>query len=216
MKQLSLSVLLSFITSISQLQAEEDYYNFDFDIFGPASFIENCPLHIQNIRPPDTCASEGGVFLAKRKKGPHFAVDLELATADFSVMAVAAGKVRIAEKWPNMGNVVFVDHQDGRYSVYAHLASFSVKKGDAINAGKTIGKVGYTGNSDCLEEKGLPPHLHFAVFRSIRSDEAAFPKAKPITTWKQEGFAMKDIHLDHIGVLDPTPRLQTLGCIYIP
>lgn len=56
------------------------------------------------------------------------------------------------------GNHVMIEHQDGNYTVYAHLYedSITVKEGDSVIAGEVIAKVGSTGNS-------TGPHLHFEV-----------------------------------------------------
>ena len=54
------------------------------------------------------------------------------------------------------GNVVFIEHGDGRHSVYAHLMDGSpgVVVGDLVKAGHVIGRCGNSGNS-------IEPHLHF-------------------------------------------------------
>ena len=56
------------------------------------------------------------------------------------------------------GNHVMIEHQDGNYTIYAHLYedSITVKEGDSVIAGEVIAKVGSTGNS-------TGPHLHFEV-----------------------------------------------------
>jgi murein DD-endopeptidase MepM/ murein hydrolase activator NlpD len=57
-----------------------------------------------------------------------------------------------------LGNYVVIDHGNGEYSHYAHLApgSVSVKTGDAVREGQTVGMLGSSGNSTA-------PHLHFQV-----------------------------------------------------
>lgn len=58
------------------------------------------------------------------------------------------------------GNYVVIDHQNGYYTRYAHMASLSsyVKVGDYVNAGATIGDMGSTGRSNGT-------HLHFEIWR---------------------------------------------------
>jgi Peptidase family M23/Domain of unknown function (DUF4124) len=58
-------------------------------------------------------------------------------------------------------NVVRILHDDGTYSVYAHLNwnSIRVKPGDQVKAGQYIADSGNTGFSS-------GPHLHFAVMRN--------------------------------------------------
>lgn len=57
-----------------------------------------------------------------------------------------------------LGNSVTLDHGDGRFSHYAHLqpGSVGVKKGDRVQRGQKLARVGGSGNS-------TEPHLHFQV-----------------------------------------------------
>jgi hypothetical protein len=56
------------------------------------------------------------------------------------------------------GNYVTLKHANGEYSFYGHMIkdSLTVKKGDTVKQGQTIGKVGNVGLSNC-------PHLHFQL-----------------------------------------------------
>jgi murein DD-endopeptidase MepM/ murein hydrolase activator NlpD len=60
-----------------------------------------------------------------------------------------------------LGNYVIIDHQNGEFSLYAHMSegSLTVDIGDAVKQGQVIGKVGNTSNSDF-------PHLHFQLMDS--------------------------------------------------
>jgi len=57
-----------------------------------------------------------------------------------------------------VGEGVIIDHGNGEYSMYAHLkpGSATVKVGDVVRSGQTIGRLGSSGNS-------TEPHLHFQV-----------------------------------------------------
>lgn len=59
------------------------------------------------------------------------------------------------------GNSVLLDIGNKRYVFYAHLipGSLKVKRGDTVQKGQVLGKVGNSGNSDI-------PHLHFQVMDS--------------------------------------------------
>lgn len=52
------------------------------------------------------------------------------------------------------GQLIIIDHEDGRVSRYAHLKKMSVKAGDRVAQGDQIGTVGSTGGS-------TGPHLHY-------------------------------------------------------
>lgn len=52
------------------------------------------------------------------------------------------------------GNYVWLDHGNGKATVYAHLSALTVSEGDYVSAGQVIGYVGSTGHS-------TGPHLHF-------------------------------------------------------
>lgn len=58
----------------------------------------------------------------------------------------------------SFGNYVIIQHEDGNYTVYAHMQTHSlrVQAGDSVVQGQVIGKVGSTGNS-------TGNHLHFEV-----------------------------------------------------
>jgi hypothetical protein len=54
------------------------------------------------------------------------------------------------------GNAVKIKHSNGYYTLYAHLQSVKVKKGEKVKEGQVIGIMGNTGNS-------YGRHLHFEV-----------------------------------------------------
>jgi len=54
------------------------------------------------------------------------------------------------------GNMIVIGHRFGLRTVYAHLASIAVGRGQAVGVGQLIGTVGVTGRSS-------GPHLHFEL-----------------------------------------------------
>ena len=70
------------------------------------------------------------------------------------IRTVGDGVVEFASTQNGYGNVVEVKHRDGKSTVYAHMNSIGVKKGQSVSQGDTIGTVGRTGWA-------TGPHLHF-------------------------------------------------------
>ncbi len=60
------------------------------------------------------------------------------------------------------GNYIIMSHSGGYQTLYAHLHTRSVKKGQYVLQGSVIGGVGSTGRS-------TGPHLHFSVYRNGRA-----------------------------------------------
>ena len=91
----------------------------------------------------------------------HAAVDLS-APQGTPVKAAMEGKVAALGFNMTYGNFIILEHPGGFQTMYAHLHSVSVKKGDQVNQGVQIGTVGTTGYS-------TGPHLHFAVYKNNRA-----------------------------------------------
>ena len=62
------------------------------------------------------------------------------------------------------GNYVWINHGNGKETVYAHLTSVAVSSGQYVTAGQYIGTVGSTGHS-------TGPHLHFETrYNGVKYD----------------------------------------------
>jgi len=85
----------------------------------------------------------------------HMGVDLASLTRA-EVPAANRGRVLATEKVGIFGNTVLIDHGFGLTTLYAHLSSISVSKGDMVEKGQIIGKTGITGLA-------VGDHLHFGV-----------------------------------------------------
>jgi murein DD-endopeptidase MepM/ murein hydrolase activator NlpD len=80
------------------------------------------------------------------------------------VYAMADGEVVLAHTMFYEGKMVVVDHGNQIFSYYQHLDSISVKTGDIVKAGDTVGGVGATGMV-------TGPHLHVAfVIHGVHID----------------------------------------------
>ncbi|WP_330295884.1 peptidoglycan DD-metalloendopeptidase family protein [Streptomyces sp. NBC_00503] len=101
--------------------------------------------------------------------GYHTGIDFAVGTGT-PVKAAAAGTV-VSSGWQGAyGNAVVIQHDDGRYTLSAHLSSASASEGERVSAGEQIGLSGSTGNS-------TGPHLHFEV----RSSNSYGADINPVT-----------------------------------
>jgi septal ring factor EnvC (AmiA/AmiB activator) len=78
-----------------------------------------------------------------RSPGPPVRNGIELSLPEGQpVHAVHEGTVAYADLFTGYANLVIVEHADKSYSLYGHLSSLSVKKGDRVEAGTTVGLAG--------------------------------------------------------------------------
>lgn len=87
----------------------------------------------------------------REHKGLDFSADVGTP-----IYATGDGVVKSVYYSESYGNVIFLDHQYGYETRYAHLSKFNVKNGQRVKRGELIGYVGDTGLSS-------GPHLHYEV-----------------------------------------------------
>jgi murein DD-endopeptidase MepM/ murein hydrolase activator NlpD len=85
----------------------------------------------------------------------HKGLDIKGRTGE-EVKAANRGRVVLAEELFYGGKTVILDHGQGIYTVYMHLAEYKIKPDDIISKSDVIGLVGSSGRSS-------GPHLHFGV-----------------------------------------------------
>lgn len=73
------------------------------------------------------------------------------------VIACDDGVIYLIQKQTTGGNVVYIKHNGGVVSAYAHLKSICVKKGKKVALGQKIGTMGKSG-------KASGEHLHFGLY----------------------------------------------------
>ncbi|HQL31753.1 MAG: Murein DD-endopeptidase MepM [Spirochaetes bacterium ADurb.Bin269] len=88
----------------------------------------------------------------------HTGIDLAAPTGTL-IKAALDGKIATSGYSPVYGNYVIISHDGGYQTLYGHLSSISVKRGQRIVQGATVGRVGNTGYS-------TGSHLHFSVYKS--------------------------------------------------
>ncbi|WP_286186661.1 M23 family metallopeptidase [Geitlerinema sp. P-1104] len=87
----------------------------------------------------------------------HSGVDLP-AEEGTSVRVSEDGIVAFAGRQDPYGNLVVINHSQGRQTRYAHLQTLTVEQGEFVDAGQPLGTVGTSGQPDIPQ-----PHLHFEV-----------------------------------------------------
>lgn len=88
----------------------------------------------------------------------HTGIDIG-ASSGAKIVACGNGTVTKATWYGGYGNCVIIDHGGGITTLYGHMSSISVKKGQKVTAGQQIGKVGSTGVSS-------GPHLHLEFIKN--------------------------------------------------
>jgi len=87
----------------------------------------------------------------------HTGVDLVVPHGT-PIKASMGGTVAAAGYSNVYGNYVIINHGNGYQTLYAHMSSFSVKRGQQVEQSTRIGYVGSTGYS-------TGAHLHFSVYK---------------------------------------------------
>jgi murein DD-endopeptidase MepM/ murein hydrolase activator NlpD len=94
-------------------------------------------------------------ILNGKPKNPHRGLDFRSPMGN-PVKCVADGKVILVGDHYYAGNSVYVDHGNGVVSMYFHLSEPTVKVGETVRRGQTVGLTGMTG-------RATGPHLHFSL-----------------------------------------------------
>ncbi|MHA6481633.1 peptidoglycan DD-metalloendopeptidase family protein [Paenibacillus sp. strain BS8-2] len=76
-----------------------------------------------------------------------------------TIKAADNGVVEFVGTKEGLGKCIIINHQNGYKTVYGHLSSYKVSKGDKVEKGDSIGIMGNTGNS-------TGTHLHFEVHKN--------------------------------------------------
>ncbi|WP_375597497.1 M23 family metallopeptidase [Devosia sp. Naph2] len=129
--------------------------------------LELAPVHmpiVGNFRQSSGYGNRKDPFTGGRAF--HSGLDFAAPTGT-AVLSAASGVVSFVGERSGYGKVVEVEHGNGLVTRYAHLSAYLSRKGQQVQIGTPIAKVGSTGRS-------TGPHLHFEV---RRADEPLDPKS---------------------------------------
>ena len=123
--------------------------------------LKKCPS-IQPIENKDLTRTAAGFGLKMhpiyRTKIFHEGIDFAAPVGTF-VYATAPGEVVETKNNPAYGGKVVINHGYGYKTIYAHLDKYSVRNGQKVTRGETIGIIGNTTMSTA-------PHLHYEVHKN--------------------------------------------------
>lgn len=94
-------------------------------------------------------------FFNNQPRRPHSGMDIAAPTGT-PVVAPAPGKVIETGDYFFNGKTIFIDHGQGLITMFCHLDSIEVKKGQAVLPGERVATVGATG-------RVTGPHLHWSI-----------------------------------------------------
>ncbi len=117
-----------------------------------------------------------------------------------NVVATADGNVIYASDDRSFGKSVLIRHDDGIYTLSAHLSKLDVRVGDSVKSGDRVGLSGNTGSG-----AGGRNHLHFEVLRNVPEDK--IPDSGDLGSL---GFSTKSYAVDPLSFL-VAGNLETLS-----
>lgn len=101
----------------------------------------------------------------------HYGIDFS-AAQETPVVATASGTVDMVEKHPEWGRRIRIRHQFGFATVYAHLGTVKIRKGQKVQKGDVIATIGLSGLT-------TGPHVHYEVHRNgspVNPERYLFPE----------------------------------------
>ncbi|MBF0336673.1 MAG: M23 family metallopeptidase [Nitrospirae bacterium] len=130
-----------------------------------------------------------------------------------TAVATSSGTVVVAEtlssKDHGMGNNVIIQHDNGIYSSYSHLASIDskIKKGNTVSKGQTIGTIGGSGYG---KTNYWGTHLHFEIKTCGKSSSCSNGQFWGYTSGNPDDYGYKN-PANYIGSgSTPSPTISSI------
>ncbi|WFA03521.1 LysM peptidoglycan-binding domain-containing protein [Bacillus sp. HSf4] len=118
--------------------------------------------------------------------GKHKGLDIAAPEGE-SVLAAADGTISKSYRSDSYGQVIFIKHDNGYETVYAHLSKRLKKKNDRVAKGEEIGIIGNTGIS-------TGTHLHFEMHHGswTKNKKNAI---NPLAVYHEQAFQQNAVHV---------------------
>ena len=123
------------------------------------AFLWNGTFHqLSNSQVQANFADHRTYMYNNRKIDDEYHLGYDLAVvARYPVEAANSGRVAFSGELGIYGQSVIIDHGYGLFTLYSHMSSIDVKKGDRVEKSGIIGRTGQTGIA-------VGDHLHFGVY----------------------------------------------------
>jgi murein DD-endopeptidase MepM/ murein hydrolase activator NlpD len=152
--------------------------------FEPA-YMANCPNYKSYLGNEfcltqyfgNTAFAQGGAYNGQGHNGIDFRAPVGTRiNAALGGVVVGVGNTDAVNGCYSYGKWVLIKHNNGLSSLYAHLSSVAVSKGQTVSTGQMIGHSGNTGYT-------TGPHLHLSVFASdgVKIQKLGDIPGRPIT-----------------------------------
>ncbi len=185
------SVGIGDIKAAQFIHRDSSYYAFRFDQDSASDFFDEngnslkkaflkAPLRFSRI---SSRFSHSRLHPVLKTRRPHHGVDYAAPTGT-PVRSVGNGHVVASGYSRGNGNYVKIRHNSVYTSMYLHLSSRAVRKGEEVAQGDRIGRVGSTGLS-------TGPHLDYRIYKNgspVNPLTLDIPPGEPVDSTHLEAF----------------------------
>ncbi len=128
---------------------------------GPDETTQPLPVTIASPVKRWACSRITSRFGPRSRGGRvHEGIDIKTESGE-EVLAAAAGIVSYAGRRSGYGTLIVIDHGNEVTTRYGHLFALTVRRGERVGAGESIGRAGKRGRASGT-------HLHFEIRRAGR------------------------------------------------
>lgn len=163
-------VLLAFASSLVSPSNANGLFDFNKDGNILDNSITEAPIVLTTNLSPRNPVKE--MRVTQKFSSYHPGVDLDGVTGD-PIKPILAGVVTaISRSKFGYGNAIYIKHEQGLASLYAHLSKIEVAEGQEVDTTVEIGKMGSTGHSS-------GDHLHLEVYKDGKAINPLLILPKP-------------------------------------